>query len=501
MSGTIMESLMNNGGTGAMTSGEAAELMKALTATPGGSDVATLSGGAALRVQSLDRTMQATIQDNSDFALFNRLPKPKAGGTLDEWTEQNGIGGFPGGNTNTETGTLTQSTGSYNRRTGQVKFLTTMRQVSLVLTAQDAIASAESLEYSNGALELLTSAEVLSYEGDSTVVPTEFDGIYAQLNAAVNSGVISGDHIIDANGASLSSINSLNQASATIRANQNFGKATDLFMSLQVQADFDNGLDPAFRVALNGAANGGTMIGAPVIGIRTSGGNIKTNDAIFIRDQPDMVPFQLRFPQVAAGQTMAGLVPSAINFVVVNNAASKFGAGQAGTYYYAVAGVNAQGQSNVLVSAQVTVGAGQSVQITIGGSASLKETGYAIHRSRLNGGNAVSNTTGVPADGVSDFREMLRIPANPNGGATYVDLNRDLPGACKAFVLNLTPGATAINWRQLMPMGRFNLYPTNSLVMPWAQFLFGYLRISKLRHHVAIKNIIPQSAMFKPFNV
>ena len=34
--------------------------------------------------------------------------------------------------------------------------------------------------------------------------------------------------------------------------------------------------------------------------------------------------------------------------------------------------------------------------------------------------------------------------------------------------------AEAYTWRQLMPMMRFNLHPTVSAVVPWAQLLFGY---------------------------
>src|SRR5690606_20185458 len=77
-------------------------LTKALTAGYG-SDPAQFTGGSALRIQSLDKTMKATIQDNEHFRLFNALAKTGAGATVDEWTERPGVGGFLGGSTNTET--------------------------------------------------------------------------------------------------------------------------------------------------------------------------------------------------------------------------------------------------------------------------------------------------------------------------------------------------------------------------------------------------------------
>jgi hypothetical protein len=65
----------------------------------------------------------------------------------------------------------------------------------------------------------------------------------------------------------------------------------------------------------------------------------------------------------------------------------------------------------------------------------------------------------------------------------------------------MTPGQMAITWRQLLPMTKFPLYPTVSAVVPWAQLLFGYLRIGKRRHHTVIKNIVPTGATWKPFGL
>jgi hypothetical protein len=59
-------------------------------------------------------------------------------------------------------------------------------------------------------------------------------------------------------------------------------------------------------------------------------------------------------------------------------------------------------------------------------------------------------------------------------------------------------GADAINWRQMLPMTEFQLYPTTAAVLPWAQLLCGYLRITKRRQHAVIKNIVPGKAIWKP---
>lgn len=478
---------------GAMSMQDLGELQKALTAGYG-TDVSAFTGGSALRIQSLDKTMKATIQENQHFRLFNELRKSGATATVDEWTEQSSVGGFLGGSTNTETGTIAESTGSYNRRVGLVKYLMTKRQVSFVATLGNNLESGEAVEQQAGAMQLLTDAEYLCFEGDSTVVPTEFDGIAAQIFSGVNDGSVDGGNVLDAQAQSLASINLLNQAAAQISAYGNFGTPTHIFMSQLVQSDFDTGLDPAFRVPLPDVPNGGIMLGAPVAGIRTSWGNIKTAPDVFVRDSNQQIPFQLR---KSGTQSLAALAttndvfkPQSVSLAVASDAASMFGATHAGNYYYLVTGINANGQSTGLISSQQAIAAGQKCTLTITASAGSTETGYVIYRSRKNGTN-----------GVSDFREMARVAKAAGGTTTYVDYNRDIPGTTKAYVLNMAPGADAIAWRQLLPMLKFALYPTSQAVVPWAQLMFGYLRLAKRRHHVVIKNILPNgsASIWNPF--
>ncbi|MFL5900887.1 MAG: hypothetical protein ACJ75S_06775 [Solirubrobacterales bacterium] len=466
--------------SGEMSGDAVAELQKALAAGYG-SDVASLNGGGALRIQSLEKTMLTTIQENQHFVLFNELAKSNATATVDEWTEQNDVGGYLGGSTNTETGNIASATGNYQRRVGLVKYLMTRREVSFVQTLQNTIADSEAVEARNGALQLLTDAEYLCFEGDSTVVPTEYDGIYAQM-----ASLGSVDHIIDAAGGALNSIDLIDKAASTIAGFGNFGRPTHLFCSQLVQSDFNTNLDPAFRVSLTGQSQE-TQLGAPVKGISTSWGDIKNCPDVFVRDERQQGVFELTYAAVAAANvafkpTIASATPGA------GAADAKFAAGHAGNYYYAVAGINAAGQTAVAVSAQVAIAAGQQVALTINRSGAATETGYVIYRSRLNGTNALT-----------DLREMCRIPASGGATTVFTDKNLEIPGGTTAYVLNMTPGQMAITWRQLLPMTKFPLYPTVSAVVPWAQLLFGYLRIGKRRHHTVIKNIVPTGATWKPF--
>jgi hypothetical protein len=474
---------------GQSTTGEAAmsdvqEMRKALEMGYG-TDVSTLQGGGALRIQSLERTMLATIQENKHFAVFNELAKGNATATVDEWTEQSGVGGRLGGSTNTEAGNINGATGSYARRVGMVKYLMTRREVSFVSTLGNNIVESEAIEAQAGALQLLTDAEFLCFEGDSAVVGTEYDGIKAQMLQGVASGQVSPDNILNADGASLASIDLLNKGASTIAGYGNFGTPTHIFMSQKTQADFDTGLDPAFRVPLTDVPNGGIMLGSPVKGIRTSWGDIRTVNDVFIRDENQLSPYQIINPADAA--VYAGMQPTLAINAAATDASSTFYANRAGNYYWLVTGVNAAGESTGVISAQTVVAAGAKVVLTITASVGGLETGYAIYRSRMNGTNA-------PAD----FRLQARV-AKAGATTVYNDLNQNIPGATSAYILNMAPGAMAINWRQLLPMMKFPLYPTVAATVPWAQMMFGYLRIGKRRHHVVINNIIPGNSAWLPF--
>lgn len=471
--------------TGAMAQADVEALQKALVAGYG-TNSPELTGGAALRVQSLDPVMQVALQQNKHYVLFNRLAKTKPGGTVDEWTEQDDIGGFLGGSTNTETGVIRDATGAYQRMVGMVKFLMTRRQVSLVVTLQKAIADAESVEYANGAKQLLSDLEYLLFEGDEGVVETEFSGIKAQLLAGVASGRVPPENIMDMDGAPLESQHPLNAAAAHIAGYGQFGTATDLFMNQATQQDFDNRLDPAYRVPLSNVGDTGTKIGAPVVGIRTSNGNIATSQDVFIRDEKMKRAFQLLRPGIAAKN--AGRIPTSVTVDASLNAAdSRFTLPRSGTYVWGVAGTNEKGPSAVVLTGQIAVGQGKKARLTIEASAEGEESGYVIYRGRQNGPAAVS-----------DLREVCRIRRQ---GATTVfeDLNRLIPGSQESYVLNLNPSDTAITFRQLLPMLKWQLYPTDSPIIPWAQMYFGFLRMSKRKQHVLINNIITRNQVWRPF--
>lgn len=477
------------GGSQGGALGDAQELQKALTASNYQTDVSTLTGGGAMGVQSLDTAMKTVVQEEEHFVLFKKLQSTNATNIVDEYTRQSGIGGVLGGSTNTQMGVVRSAQGEYSREVGMVKFLMTLRQVGYVLNIGKNMAEPMAIEERNGALQLLTDAEYLLFHGNAAASPSQYDGIFTQIEAAIAAGKCGTDHIVDMQGAALTTIEPFTKLQSAIQDYGNWGRITETFLPTAVQTDLNMGLDPAFR--WNAQPNAVSVVGAHVEGIRLTEGVLKTNIDTFLHhgEFPMAKPVELTWPATTTANV--AFKPTSITAdATASDAASQFSAGRAGNYYYAVAGVggNGEGYSAITKSAQVAVAAGKKAVLTITASAAATETGYAIYRSRQDGTN-----------GTDDFR-LVKVIAKGGATTTFTDINREIPGTVAVPCLNMNPASDAIGWRQFQPMTKIPLpfgiggVPVNS----WFQFLFGYLRVTKPKHHGFIKNVLPKNAVWRP---
>lgn len=473
--------------------GDAQELQKALTASNYQTDVATLTGGGAMGVQSLDTAMKTVVQEEEHFVLFKKLQQSNATNIVDEYTRQNGIGGVLGGSTNSQMGVVRSAQGDYSREVGMVKFLMTMRQVGYVLNIGKNMAEPMAVEERNGALQLLTDAEYLLFNGNAAASPTQYDGIFTQIEAAVAAGKMDGNHIIDMHGAALNSIEPFTKLQSAIQDYGNWGRITETFLPTAVQTDLNMGLDPAFR--WNAQPNAVSTIGAHVEGIRLTEGVLKTNIDTFLHhgEFPMSKPIEVTWPATATANV--AFKPASVTVdASVADASSTFTTARAGNYYWGVAaiGANGEGLTAVTMTTQTAVAAGKKAVLTITRSSATTETGYAIYRSRQDG-------TGAAAD----LRLVKIIPASGSATTTFTDRNSDIPGTVSVPCLNMNPSSDAIGWRQFQPMTKIALpFGIGGVpVMSWFQFLFGYLRVTKPKHHGIIKNILPNGSPWKPFTV
>lgn len=465
---------------------DAQELLKTLNAGNYQTDVAQLQGGEAVRVESLDRVLKNITIEMDDFKLWKDLRTNGAGAIVDQWIEkgQDSIARHPGSGFNSEAGVIQEHNANYKRRTAEVKYLMVMRNITVVLQSQRNVIDVESDENTNATLEILQSLEWANFFGAAGIVPEEFDGLEAILEADAP------DNIVDLEGRSdvEELYQNINKLQAKVKRHGNFGLLTDSYHGTFVQSDLDQFLTPGHRVSITGAGNDITL-GAPVRGIQTSWGAINMKPDIFTGLRADQKPMAA---VGAIHPTDAPPPPAA--FVAAASApdvASKFQAGQNGEYYWKVASVNKNGEST-LVDADTsrTLAVGDSVLLTITeAGASSAETGYAIYRGRRN----------VNPASADDVRFVRRVPRT-GASTTFTDQNLYIPGTETVFLVNNKKALDAISFQILSNLTRFKLYPTNTLTNPFAYFLFGYLRVTKALQHAIVRNYLSIDAEWKPFS-
>lgn len=457
------------------------EFRKALTSGYG-TDAASFTQGRALQMESLEPSLISMVEDmNEDFPLFDRLDKGDATSVVDQWTRRDSIGGFPGDSTNTEVGDIQEETGQYTRKTDEVKFLMTKYSVPVVQQATKTLVDSLAQEQESALLRLVRSASHQFYYGDSDVVPTEFDGLQKLIPAGATSR-----HVYDLRGASLSpDIGSIHELSAIVRDQGNFGRLSDAWCSPLVRADMNKIVAPAFRVNIDGGRRDDLRHGAIIKSVTTSHGSVDVHDDIWI--QEGQSPFADRLPAIVASASVTA--PASLSVAVADDADSQFAADHAGLYYFAVEAVNRKGRSTLVVSSQVSIARGQKATLTItaGASGAGNDTGYVVHRSKLNGAN-----------GAGDFRQMARI-AKAGSTTTYVDRNQNIPGTSEIYLLDMLPGHKAITMRRLLPLTKFPLATVSTATHNAAMLLFLYLRVAAPKKHAIIKNVLPSGATWKPF--
>jgi hypothetical protein len=463
------------------------EFLKAVTSGYG-TDVAGFTGGRALQLQSIEDSLLATIPLDDMFTLFNLIDQSPATATVDEFVKQTDIGGWPGAGFNDELGDIVETTGTYGRQVVLMKYLMNRRRVSAVQASTKGLVDAIAREKLNGARSLKVDAEYGIIYGNAAINPFEFDGLVTQIRAHGD-----GDLMIDVRGGGLSYVaEEIQNLAAVIRSRGHFGRLTDYICSPAVQtSEINQKLDPAFRVSANPSAGLRSLeVGTVVSGInvQSNGGTVRAHEDIFIEEGG--MPWEARtgaYPGLVAGSGLP--VPVIASAVAgAGGASSQFTLAMSGLYYYGVEARGKAGRSTTAVSAQVTVAQGDKVTITITNPGSIEVTGYVIYRGRRNGTNAKT-----------DLREMIQVARQAGASTVFEDLNAFIPGTSILLGLNLTPGDKAVTFRRLLPMTMFPLFPTAKAEHPWAQMMFGGLRVGKVEHIGMAFNICPKSQAWRPF--
>lgn len=472
-------------GYGESPANEVEELIKALQAHEGETDIANLSQGGALQVQSLESTLALLTFQQKHFKFYKDIGTVKGFSTLEEYSVQDGYGpegGFVSQMENPEEGDP-----DMRRAYAVMKYIRTLWKTSDVLPLTKTISNAEVIATQAAVMRALRITEKSLFFGNSAMVPQSFDGIIKTIE---DNGTT--DHIFDLRGASLSEANMRDGAQLI---HDNYGTPTDLYLSTAVQTGVDQLVGTtANNARLNIEAvstqSGLIALGHGVTQMRTSYGNFNFKPDIFLGQESWGVP-KIKNPAApsalieGATSAKAPATPShsvAINAPTVSGslwAASGSGGRIAGTYKYRIVAVNQYGKSAAdAADAGSAVAANGALTITItAGAGAYAATSFEVY----------GETT--PASGV--FRYITTVTA---AAASYQDKNEYLPGTgISVLVDNTTTGELrTMALSQLAPIhkveyakiapyrwGTVNFYIVPKWYAPLRYVLFRNIGVSK----------------------
>lgn len=439
----------------AQTNMETMEMLTKALSAGSGVDAASYTGGRALIPESLEQTLVNILHTQDEAVLFQRLKKTPVRGPVHQWDARTEVGADDGAWV-AEGGDSIEADQTIARQYITMKYLQTLRKVTLQMSISNSIEDAMALEKNAGTLWLIRNIERALFYGNSDYVSVQPDGLIK---------LIPSTNVLDVRGADATSDtfeDKMNEAARVIR--ENYGKASLMLSSTMVMQDVQKLLRDRIRF------EAGQTLGTAVFSkYPTPFGTPELKEDIFI--QEGAVPAASALTSQRPGTPTIGSVTSPVDATSLL---------PAGDYVYKVVGVNQYGDSVATAEEVVTgVAAGDNVTIPVT-NGSPASTAYKLYRSKLGG------TTGAEVRYLGTYK----VTGSP---MDVIDRDFNLPGCSDVFILTMESLYDAIEWAQFLPMMKFDLYPTNAAVYPFLMLLFGAMALKKPVQHVRIKNVAPST--------
>lgn len=355
---------------------------------------------------------------------------------------------------------------SLERKTFAMKYLQTRRSVTKQMEAAETFEGALASEKLAGVETIIKGAEYQCFHGDSSIVPTEFDGFLASIKKANAAD----QNIINLKGSTLGNYGEkiFDEIAAMVRGKGGFlDKA--LFPTVlakdikEIFADKQRYLmnNPIPNLSFKTIPDYGTAIGA--------------NIALSGEEAGDDMFFEVKGEVVAEGDaTRRPAAPASVT-ASASGSGSSFTANDAGDYMYTVHAVNQYGISaGTSIAAAVTVAAGNKVALTITPGSGVAATGFIICRSKKDD---------------TKVMEMDKVANSGNATTVYEDTNDELPGTASMIFLPKKRFQPVYTFGQLLPACTFPLAPTNTAETPFLVMLYGGLEVRAPKHCGLVKNI------------
>ncbi len=449
------------------------DLRKALEA--GGGPGYGSTGGRALIPEDIDSSVVMALQAHqADFKMMNLLKKEPVNSPVHEYTREKGTGSE---NIFYDEGEeVAEDQVDLERVARKSKYMQTYRSVTMQLNRAKTITDAVAVEKEAGILHLMRNIESTLFHGDESINPKQFDSIPNMIKRESKKAGF--DTTFDLRGATLAEKGDYAIDAVAQIVNEAGGTLTHSMMPPAMAGDLQLCLKdrllltPNDKAALNVPLIYPTMYGDNIIVSGLEGGSNK-----FYRMKGKIKPSTVA--DVPAAPTVSGNPETGAT-------GSRFAGSDAGAYWYQVHAIDKKGHFSAAatVDAAVTVASGGKVTLTISGGDN-KAIGYVICRSVKDAADA------------SNCYEMVRVPRDPSGTTTVVDLNEDLPGTGEMLLLSMGGFKQSIRWQQFLPATKVDMFATKSLIVPFIIAMFGTPDVRVPWYNGLIKNIGWTKSAFK----
>lgn len=474
------------------------DLAKALLA-PGSSDDLYNTSGGSLTNQSLEGMLTDLTFNETDFTFWHDVNKMRAFSTVEEYSQQIGLGintgGFVGQLENPEF-----RDPDFRKQVAIVKFMSEGWTVGDVAEATNTIVDERTRSQRSAMNRLLRNVNRAFYTGNSSWISKSFDGLAPTIAAS------STDQITDLRGANLS-MNTFNLIGQLITEGNGHAENAKIYVS-------PAGVQNLSKIIEAGAAstgdrkiaemgNDGITIGGKISGIMTNYGMMmpRMDKVLGLEFESKTVPQYYNGTTWVESAT-SDKAPSIPTVSTANNASTTGSLFSAGTtrpsgavYRYRVVARNTYGQSIAsTVATPSAVVAGGSVTLTItpnpADSGSKTPECFEIYSEKVAASGTYRYLTTVAADGT-----------NPLAAVTYVDKNDYIPGTARMYIVDQTSQGEqrVMAFSQLLPIHNTDLAKTGRFTQGLIN-LYGVPKYYKPNVLVEIRNIGVEQTSGNLFN-
>lgn len=406
------------------------------------------TGGATLRVQSLEGSMKILTFRSEHIKLFKKLPKGPAFSTNEEFNQLLSYGNTRNGFF-VRSGELPGSSDSqYVRRNALVKYCGTTREVTHPMTlVNPAHGDVIALYTHDAIMHILGMTEYYMFYGDSSLAYSGESEQWDGLDTLIDS-----ESFIDLEGRPLQESDIQDAANLILT---DYGYPTDLFLGFKAHADFVKTFYSRLRMQMPAPIDG--RVGLSVTSMITSAGEILMNPDVFLRKGESPVT------QAAVNSPLPPALVQNVTFLGNNTAdwQKLLGIPPAPqTFSYAVSCCNRYGESAprymttpfaVLPVAQITNQQALCLDVVLEATLGSNLPEYLkVYRTE----------PGVTAASPENFSLIMQIPVtSQTGGATMsqvvIDRNFILPFTSRGYMLQLDE--TVLKYLQLAPLMKMDL--------------------------------------------